>query len=70
MDELFKIKPKGYCKTCKHRQRWQCGGRIIQYCGVTPNNRTFNGIKKITIKNSCEKFANSKEKEENLGCRI
>lgn len=38
------------CLTCEHRQRWQCGGRIIQYCGATKSNRTFNGLKKIKAK--------------------
>jgi hypothetical protein len=41
------------CRTCKHRERWQCGGSIIQYCGVVISNRTFN--KKLKIK--CNKPA-------------
>lgn len=38
------------CNTCLHRQRWQCGGRIIQYCGVRKSNRTDNGQLKIKCK--------------------
>lgn len=21
------------CRQCSHRERWQCGGSVIQYCG-------------------------------------
>jgi hypothetical protein len=38
------------CLTCEHRQRWQCGGTVIQYCGVTKSNRTSNGLLKIKCK--------------------
>lgn len=42
------------CRTCAHRQRWQCGGRVIQYCRVRKSNRTFNGLQKIKVTNpSC-----------------
>ena len=42
---------KGYtCLTCENRQRWQCGGRVIQYCGVRKSNRTDNGLLKIRAK--------------------
>ncbi len=45
------------CRTCTHRQRWQCGGRIIQYCGVLRSNRTFNGLKKIkTTNHACTAY--------------
>lgn len=56
-DVLFDIpeesppKPTTFCRTCKHRQRWQCGGSIIQYCGVRKSNRTFNGLLKIKVTN-------------------
>lgn len=40
------------CRTCKHRQRWQCGGRVIQYCGKQHSNRTFNHLKKIITKHA------------------
>ena len=39
------------CSTCKHRQRWQCGGRVIQYCSKQHSNRTFNHLKKIKVTN-------------------
>ena len=40
------------CRTCQHRQRWHCGGSIIQYCGVRKSNRTFNGLLKIKVTNN------------------
>lgn len=36
-------KPTAFCRTCKHRERWACGGSIIQYCG--------NGLLKIKVTN-------------------
>lgn len=44
-------KPTKFCRTCKHRERWACGGSIIQYCGVRKSNRTFNGLLKIKVTN-------------------
>lgn len=38
------------CLTCEHRERHQCGGSIIQYCGVRKSNRTYNGQLKIKCK--------------------
>ena len=49
-DEIEVRKPTKFCRTCKHRQRWQCGGSIIQYCGVRKSNRTFNGLMKVQAK--------------------
>jgi hypothetical protein len=37
------------CRTCAHRQRWECGGRVIQYCRVRRNGRTFNGLLRIKV---------------------
>lgn len=37
------------CRNCEHRERWECGGSIIQYCGVRKSNRTFNNLKKIKV---------------------
>lgn len=49
------------CRTCKHRQPWQCGGSIIQYCGITRSNRTINGLKKIKCKNpACSRYCEQK----------
>lgn len=44
-------KPDATCRTCAHRQRWACGGSIIQYCAVRPSNRTRNGLLKIKVTN-------------------
>lgn len=38
------------CLTCAHRERHQCGGTVIQYCGVRKSNRTENGQLKIKCK--------------------
>lgn len=51
--EIDQVKPVNNdltCRTCKHRQRWECGNKIIQYCGVTPSNRTENKLLKIKAK--------------------
>ena len=42
-------KPTKFCRTCKHRERWQCGGTWIQYCGVRKSKRTKNGLLKIKV---------------------
>lgn len=44
-------KPTNTCRTCEHRQRWECGGSVIQYCGVRKSNRTFNKLLKIQVTN-------------------
>lgn len=64
MDDLFNgqghiepVKPTKFCRTCAHREPWQCGGKIIQYCGVRKSKRTFNGLLKIKVTNpSCELY--------------
>jgi len=47
--EVEEIKPTAFCRTCEHRERWECGASIIQYCGVRKSNRTFNGKLKIKV---------------------
>ena len=54
-------KPKTFCRTCKHRQPWQCGQRVIQYCGIRKSNRTYNGLLKIKVTNpSCAAYKEGK----------
>ena len=54
-------KPEKTCRTCAKRQRWQCGGSIIQYCGVRKSNRTQNGLLKIKVTNpACELYDEEK----------
>ena len=54
------VKPSETCNGCEHRQRWQCGGSIIQYCGVRSSNRTENGLLKIKCKDkACNLFTKS-----------
>jgi hypothetical protein len=38
------------CNSCEHRQSWQCGSKVFQYCGVRKSNRTINGLQKIKCK--------------------
>lgn len=40
---------KATCRSCIHRERWQCGGSIIQYCGMRKSNKTQNGLLKIKV---------------------
>lgn len=48
------------CRTCKHRQRWQCGGSIISYCAIRPSRRTFNGLMKVLCNQiACDGYENS-----------
>lgn len=50
MNELFNVETiTTTCRTCKHRERWQCGGRVIQYCGKRNSNLTNNGKLKIKV---------------------
>lgn len=35
------------CRNCIHRERWECGSKIISYCNKLKSNRTQNGMKKV-----------------------
>ena len=37
-------RPAHFCRTCEHREPWQCGSKIIQYCRKLKSNRTDNEI--------------------------
>ena len=51
-----------FCRYCLYRQRWQCGGSIIQYCVKRKSNRTFNGLLKIKVTNpACALFKDEAE---------
>lgn len=46
---------KETCRSCKHRERHQCGNSIIQYCGILNSNRTQNKQLKVKcIYPACE----------------
>lgn len=50
------------CRTCVNRQSWQCGGRVIQYCGIHRSNRTDNGLLKIKVTDaSCPAYKEDKK---------
>jgi hypothetical protein len=56
---LFEVQPivTETCLNCEHRERHQCGGSIIQYCGIRKSNRTYNGQLKIKCKTpACSSF--------------
>jgi hypothetical protein len=60
-DNFEKPKKTDTCKTCANRERWQCGGSIIQYCGVRTSNRTQNGLMKIKVTTpACELYKKEK----------
>lgn len=66
-EELFKevepIKDFKTCISCEHRERHQCSGSIIQYCGVRKSNRTYNKQLKIKCKDkACPLYQESKTK--------
>ncbi len=47
------------CNTCSHRQRWDFGTMVFQYCGVRKSNRTSNGLLKIKCKmEACPLYEN------------
>lgn len=55
-------KPANTCGSCAHRERHQCGGSVIQYCGVRKSNRTDNGLLKIKVTDpACALFEKVKE---------
>ena len=67
MNGLFDIlphvpqKPTKFCRTCAHRQRWECESKVIQYCAKRKSNRTFNGLLKIKVTNpACELYKEDK----------
>lgn len=47
--ESVENKPTSFCKTCVHREPWQCGSKVIQYCKKRKSNRTTNGLLKIKV---------------------
>lgn len=47
------------CRTCKHRERWECGSKIISYCTARHDNRTDNGLKKVKCSYvACDHYIN------------
>lgn len=45
------------CRTCEHRERWHYNSVVIQYCGVTHDKRTANGLMKIKASRpACHKY--------------
>jgi len=64
METLFDITEHQNSKTCRdcaHRQRWQCGSKVIQYCGARKSNRTENKLLKIKAGNpACNLFEHEK----------
>ena len=50
-DAIYQSQKLKRCKTCKHRERWECGSKIIQYCSKRRSKRTTNGLLKIKANN-------------------
>lgn len=40
------------CATCVHIQKWECGGRVLRYCGKLKDRSTHNGLKRIRVKDA------------------
>ena len=41
-----------YCRTCKHRKRFELNERsfkVVQYCELQPSNRSNSGYKTIKV---------------------
>jgi hypothetical protein len=52
------------CRTCKHRERWECNSKVFQYCGVRGSNRTQNKKLKIKCKDvACYLYKEERTKE-------
>ena len=46
------------CRTCVHRERWECGSKVINYCRVHKSKRTFNGLQKVKCnQQACSQYA-------------
>ena len=62
-EKEIKVSPKEgkTCLTCEHRERWQCGNSVIQYCGILKSNRTENGKLKIKCKTKACDFYKENE---------
>lgn len=52
--------PGKTCRSCKHRERWECGNSVFQYCGVRVSGRTSNGKLKIKCKDPACRFYEDK----------
>lgn len=44
------------CNSCKHRERHQMGGSIIQYCGIRKSKRTENVKCRLVVVMSMNKI--------------
>lgn len=63
-NEIEVVKPTKFCRTCRHREPWQCGGSIIHYCNARKCNRTFNGLMKVQAKRpACAAYIEISTKE-------
>jgi hypothetical protein len=68
-EELFEVEtkeiksPVNFCRTCVHKENWQCGGSVFKYCGLRKSNRTNNG--QLKIKDKTPACLSYKENEKN-----
>lgn len=62
IEPIIVEKPKITCRTCKHIERWACGGSYFFYCNKRKSNKTGNGLLKVRCKDeACALY----DKEEN-----
>ena len=49
------------CRNCVHRERWECGSKVISYCNKIFTSRTFNGMKIVKCTDlACEYYEKEK----------
>ncbi|MFT7155267.1 MAG: hypothetical protein ACI8Q1_000268 [Parvicella sp.] len=68
-EELFDLSAQSQlkgktCRMCIHRQPWEAGSKVIQYCGLRKSNRTQNGLLKIRAKDAACASFKGEEKEQ------
>jgi hypothetical protein len=63
MPPIEPSKPTNTCRSCMHRQRWNIGGSIIQYCSARKSNRTTNGLLKIKVTDAACTLYKPEEKD-------
>ena len=49
-DSIPSFSTSNTCNTCEHRQRWEYGSKVFQYCGIRRSARTDNKLLKIKCK--------------------
>ena len=55
------------CLHCRHRQRWEMGSTVVQYCSKRQSGRTLNGLMRIKCKQqACTLFEDMRHRMEDV----